>query len=320
MAHKQLTLEKRYEIKAYLQAGFSKTCIAQQIKVHKSTITRELQRNWSPTGYYPKAADRKSRKRRQEARKHITFTENIQAKVNALILLDFSPEQISGRLKREKQLSISHERIYQYLREDRASGGHLWKSLRHSNKIRKKRNKTEKRGHIPDRVFIDKRPKIVDQRGRIGDWEADTLWKPREKGAILTLVERKTGYILLSWLPDRKAERIAQTISSKLSEFKERVYTLTVDNGKEFSEHKRIAKDLCTKIYFAHPYQSWERGTVENTNGLVRQYFPRKLNLDQSVADQVPFVQQRLNLRPRKRLNYQTPFEKIYKIHVAFIC
>jgi IS30 family transposase len=320
MAHKQLTLEKRYEIKAYFQVGFSKTSIAQKTKVHKSTITRELKRNSSISGYYPKAAERKSRQRRQNARKHIKFTKDLQLKVDALLLLDFSPEQISGRLKKEKNISISHERIYQYIREDRAFGGQVWKNLRHSNKVRKKRNKTEKRGQIPDRVFIDERPKIVDQRGRVGDWEADTLWKPREKGAILTLVERKTGYTLLSWLPDRKAKRIAETINTLLSDFKEHVHTLTVDNGKEFAEHKRIAKKLNAKVYFAHPYHSWERGTVENTNGLIRQYFPRKMKLDPSVAKLVPFVQQRLNLRPRKRLNYFTPFEKIYKLSVAFIC
>jgi len=321
MTQKQLTLEKRYEIKAYIQAGFSKTEIAHKIKVHKSTITRELQRNSGRSGYYPKAADIKSKQRRQNARKHIKFTQDIQNKVKALLLLDFSPEQISGRLKKEKDISISHERIYQYLREDRAAGGSLWKSLRHSNKIRKKRNRTERRGHIPDRVFIDQRPKIVDQRRRIGDWEADTLWKPRGKGgALLTLVERKTGYTLLTWLPDRKALRIAETITTLLSDFKERVHTLTVDNGKEFAEHKMISANLKTKIYFAHPYHSWERGTIENTNGLIRQYFPRKIRLDQSVAKQVPFVQQRLNFRPRKRLNYKTPYEKIFKTSVAFIC
>ena len=144
MAHKQLTLEKRYEIIAYIQAGFSNSVIAKKIGVHKSTVTRELKRNSVRSRYYPKAADLKSKHRRQIARKHIKFTNEIQNKVNALLLLDFSPEQISGRLKKEKGISISHERIYQYLREDRALGGTLWKSLRHSNKVRKKRNKTEK--------------------------------------------------------------------------------------------------------------------------------------------------------------------------------
>ena len=141
--------------------------------------------------------------RKQSARKHIRFTEEIQLKVRALLLLDFSPEQISGRLKKEAAISISHERIYQHIREDRDMGGVLWKHLRHSNRKRKPRNKAEKRGHIPDRIFIDDRPEIVEKRLRIGDWEADTMWKPREKGALLSLVERKTGYTILSWLPDR---------------------------------------------------------------------------------------------------------------------
>lgn len=320
MAHKQLTLEKRYEIKAYMQAGFSKSYIAQKIDVHKSTITRELQRNSTKTGYYSKAAHKKAMKRRKEAKKHIKFTEAIRFKVRALVLLDFSPEQIAGRLKKETNLSISHERVYQYIREDRDIGGHMWRHLRHSNRKRKPRNKAEKRGHIPDRTFIDDRPVIVDKRLRIGDWEADTMWKPREKGALLTLVERKTGYTLISWLPDRKAERVADKITSLLSDFKEQVHTLTVDNGSEFKFHQRISEELNARVYFAHPYHSWERGTVENTNGLIRQYFPRKMILDKSVIDKTSFVQQRLNMRPRKRLNYKTPFERLFKISVAFIC
>jgi len=320
MAHKQLTLEKRYEIKAYMQSGFSKSYIAQQLKVHKSTITRELKRNRVRSGYHAMTAQKKAMVRKKNARKHIRFTEEIQSKVRALLLLDFSPEQISGRLKKETNISISHERIYQYIRENRNSGGNLWKHLRHSNRKRKPRNKTEKRGQIPDRVFIDYRPAVVEKRLRIGDWEADTMWKPREKGALLSLVERKTGYTLLSWLPDRNAERVADKIVSLLSNLKEQTHTLTVDNGSEFKQHKRISQAMDAQVYFTHPYHSWERGTIENTNGLVRQYFPRKMRLDQSVADKIPFVQQRLNMRPRKRLDYETPLEKLFKISVAFIC
>ena len=252
MAHKQLTLEKRYEIKAYLQSGFSKSYIAQQLKVHKSTISRELKRNRVRSGYHAMTAHKKTIIRKKSARKHIRFTEAIQSKVRALLLLDFSPEQISGRLKKEANISISHERIYQYIREDKNMGGVLWKCLRHSNRKRKPRNKAEKRGHIPNRIFIDDRPEIVEKRLRIGDWEADTMWKPREKGALLSLVERKTGYTILSWLPDRKAERVADRIASLLSNFKERVYTITVDNGSEFKFHKRIAKELNAQIYFTH--------------------------------------------------------------------
>ena len=320
MAHKQLTLEKRYEIKAYMQSGFSRSFIAKQLKVHKSTITRELNRNRVRSGYHAKAAHEKATIRKKSARKHIRFTEEIQLKVRARLLLDFSPEQISGRLKKESNISISHERIYQYIREDRDIGGVLWKHLRHSNRRRKPRNKAEKRGHIPDRMFIDDRPDIVDQRLRIGDWEADTMWKPREKGALLSIVERKTGYMLLSWLPDRKAERVAEKIVSLLSDFKEQVHTITVDNGSEFKFHKHIAKQLDAQVYFTHPYHSWERGTIENTNGLIRQYFPRKMTLDSSILSQIPSVQKRLNLRPRKRLDYDTPIEKLFKISVAFIC
>jgi len=320
MADKQLTLEKRYEIKAYLQSGFSYSFIADKLDVHKSTITREIQRNRVRSGYHPQRAHQQSVTRRQNAKKQIRFTEAIQQKVKALLILDFSPEQISGRLKYEQNLSISHERIYQYIRDDREHGGILWKHLRHSKRKRKPRNKAEKRGHIPGRIFIDERPKIVEQRRRIGDWVADTIWKPRETGANLTLIERKTGYTLISWLPDRKAERVADRIICLLSRLKEQVYTITVDNGSEFKDHNRISKELNSEVYFTHPYHSWERGTIENTNGLIRQYVPRKMNLDPSIESKIPFVQHRLNMRPRKRLKYLTPFEKLYKVSVAFIC
>lgn len=320
MAYKQLTLEKRYELKAYMQAGFSRSWVATKLGVHKSTVTRELQRNSSRTGYFAKVAHQRAVSRRRGARKHKQFTDEIRLQVNALLSRDFSPEQIAGRLKKESNLSVSHERIYQHIREDRSMGGTFWKHLRHSNRIRRKRNAEDGRGQIPDRIFIDDRPKIVDQRRRIGDWEADTMWKPREKGALLSLVERKTGYTLISWLPDRKAERVADKIVSLLSDFKEQVHTLTVDNGSEFKSHKRIAKALKAKVYFSHPYHAWERGTVENTNGLIRQYFPKKSSLDRSIAEHVPFVQQRLNMRPRKRLKFKTPFEKMFKLSVALIC
>lgn len=320
MRYKQLTLEKRYEIKAYIQAGFSKTYIAVLLGVHKSTISRELFRNSTRNGYFAKAAHQKFVVRKKNARKYIRFTEEIKSKVEQLVQQDFSPEQISGRLKKEIKRTISHERIYQYLRENRTEGGCLWRHLRHSNRIRKKRNIKEKRGHIPDRVFIDDRPKIVEQRRRIGDWEADTMWKPREKGALLTLVERKTGYTLLSWLPDRKAERVTDRIIELLCDFKDRVHTLTVDNGSEFKSHKRLAVSLNAKVYFAHPYHAWERGTIENTNGLIRQYFPRKRALDSSIAKLIPLVEQRLNHRPRKRLKYKTPFERMFNLSVALIC
>lgn len=319
MAYKQLTLKKRYEINAYIQAGFSKTYIAYKLGVHKSTITREVSRNSARKGYFAKEAHVQSLERKRQAKKHKRFTSEIQSIVERLLQLDFSPEQISGRLKRETHFSISHERIYQYIREERSRQSVLWKHLRHSNKIRKKHNIKEIRGQIPGRVFIDKRPKIVDERKRIGDWEIDTIWKPRKKGALLTLVERKTGYMLLSWLPDRKAERVADRIISLLSDFKERVYTITVDNGSEFKSYKRVANALDAKVYFSHPYQSWQRGTVENTNGLIRQYFPKKISLNEKIAGDVSFVQKQLNMRPRKRLGYLTPYEKMFKLTVALI-
>ena len=241
--------------------------------------------------------------------------------VDEKISKQFSPDQISGKL-RMLGIHISHERIYQYLLDDKRSGGQLYKNLRHSHRKRKKRyGSREKRGQIPNRVSIDKRPKIVDARERIGDWEADTIIGRNHKGAMVTLVERKSKYTLIRKISRKTSLLLNSAISELTKGFKERFITMTVDNGREFAGHEEINSKLGVDVYFAHPYHSWERGLSENTNGLIRQYFPKKTDFREISDKEVLQVQHILNNRPRKTLGYLTPNEVFNNIKTnRYIC
>lgn len=309
----QLTQEQRYQIYAFLKAGFSQSAIALEIQVHKSTICRELKRNKGQKGYRPKQAHIKATNRRQKAVKYVKLTPKIIILVNNLIRQDFSPEQVSGTLKRNYGLMISHETIYKYLLVDKANGGTLHKHLRRSNRKRKKRYGSRNlRGQITSRVSIDLRPTIVDNKERIGDWEIDTIIGKNHKGALLTIVERKSKYTLIQRLSYKRSQLVANATINLLAPYPEKVFTITSDNGKEFAEHQLISKRLTAKVYFAHPYHSWERGLNENTNGLIRQYFPKNTDFKTITNKSVEKVVDRLNNRPRKTLGYATPNEVFF--------
>jgi IS30 family transposase len=309
----QLTQEQRYQIYAFLKAGFSQSAIASEINVHKSTICRELKRNKGQKGYRPKQAHVKATNRRQKAVKYVKLTPKFIILVNNLIRQDFSPEQVSGTLKRNHGLMISHETIYKHLLVDKANGGNLYKHLRRSNRKRKKRYGSRNlRGQITGRVSIDLRPTIVDNKERIGDWEIDTLIGKNHKGVLLTIVERKSKYTLIQRLSYKRSQLVADATINLLTPYREKVFTITSDNGKEFAEHQRISKRLTAKMYFAHPYHSWERGLNENTNGLIRQYFPKNTNFKTITIKSVQKVMDRLNNRPRKTLGYATPNEVFF--------
>lgn len=319
MPHKQLTLDQRYQIRAYMQAGFSKPKIASLLGVHKTTIYRELHRNTCLMHYIPRFAQMKADGRRKNACKKIRFTNSVRRKVEYFLKLDFSPEQISGHLAKEHQIHISHETIYQHIWADKHQGGKLYTHLRHNCHKRRRRYRTnDRRGQIPDRVMIDERPAIVDARERVGDWEIDTLIGKNHKGALITAVERKTKYTRIRHVSSRKADLVAATIIQMLKPYQNKVFTITVDNGSEFSTHQKIAEALDTKVYFARPYHAWERGLVENTNGLIRQYFPKKTSLVNICRNQTKFVEKRLNRRPRKALGFSTPLECFWNTKVAF--
>ena len=318
MNYKQLTYEQRVEIHALLKAEQTQTQIAEIIGVSKSTVCRELKRNTGLKGYRPKQANQQALYRRRRAEKHIRFTDEVKEDVIKYLKQDWSPEQISGRLKVLNKATVSHETIYQFVINDQINGGELYKHLRLGRKKRRKRIKTnDRRGQIPNRISIDKRPAVVDNKELIGDWEVDTIIGQNHKGALVTAVERKLKFTCISHVRKREADLVTRALIHMLKPYQAFVHTLTGDNGKEFSEHQKISGTLNAQFYFAHPYSSWERGLNENTNGLIRQYFPKKSSLVSVNKEQIIDVQNKLNNRPRKSLNFLTPTELFLNSSVA---
>ena len=307
----QLTREERYQIYALKQAGHNQCEIAVMLGRHRSTISRELDRNRGMRGYRPRQAHRLALERRK-AKVRPLFGGSIWAKVELLMQMDWSPEQISGRLRAEEGIRISHEHIYQYIYADKRAGGELYRHLRCQKKRRKRYGSYDRRGVIPNRVSIDERPAVVAERSRVGDWEGDTVIGKNHQGALVTMVERKSLYTIIDAVARKTAAAVRGVIVAGLTPHKDRVYTLTYDNGKELTEHEQIAKELGTKIYFAHPYSSWERGLNENTNGLIRQYFPKRRELLTVAREEIEHAMDRLNHRPRKTLGFRTPFEVFF--------
>jgi IS30 family transposase len=312
MNYTQLTREQRYQIYALKKAKQNRTRIAAVIGCHKSTISRELKRNCGQKGYRPYQADELAYDRQCEAYSSRVAWETWQ-QVERLLRQDWSPEQIAGRLKLEKQPTVSHECIYLYIYAEKRRGGTLYQHLRSQKKQRKRYSGYIRRGQIPNRTSIDKRPKIVARKGRFGDWEADTIVGAHHKGGILSAVERKSKLTRLRKLATKAAVEMKDNTIAVLAPLAAQVHTITVDNGKEFCDHELIAAGLQARIYFAHPYASWERGLVENTNGLVRQYFPKKYDFAKFTDKDLQQVEDLLNNRPRKTLGYRTPNEVFFK-------
>jgi transposase, IS30 family len=306
MTYTQLTLEQRYQIYALLKMDHSQTKIATVLGVHKSTISREIRRNRGKRGYRPKQAHRLSEKRRRDKVPKLITTET-WAWIDEKLQQDWSPEQVSGWLKNNTDVAVSHEWIYQHIYRDKRSGGDLYKHLRCQKKRRKRTGDYDRRGKIPNQVSIEDRPEIVEQRERIGDWEGDTIIGAGKHGAIVTLVERKSRYTLLKQVADRTAAVVENAILELLKPYQDATHSITFDNGKEFANHQTIGENLQSAVYFAQPYASWERGTNENTNGLIRQYFPKGSDFSSITDDQISFVKERLNDRPRKCLDFQAP-------------
>ena len=313
MTYTHLTQSERYQIHALKRQGISLGRIAAELLRNPSTISRELKRNACLLGYKPAVAHQRARTRQTQRRNAHEFSIQHWSHVETYLRLDLSPQQVSGRLLLEQALRISHECIYQHVYQDKAQGGSLVSLLR-CQKVRKKRYASgqERRGMLPNRVSIEQRPAVVDQRSRVGDWEGDTVIGKGHQGVLVTLVERKSRYTLAAQLDSRHSNKVTQAIVELLGPHKRRCKTLTFDNGKEFAEHAFIAKCLDAKVYFAHPYCSWERGLNENHNGLLRQYFPKKTNLLKVTQDEVNEAVYRMNHRPRKCLGYRTPHEVFY--------
>ena len=318
MNYRQLIFEQRVGIYFLLRIGSNQAKIAELIGVSKSTVSREIRRNTGLKGYRPQQASRKALERRRDASKNVRFTDEVKAEVVAYLRQDWSPEQISGWHKTHNKPFVSYETIYRFIIDDHNSGGELYKHLRLGRKKRRKRIKTkDRRGQIPNRISIDERPSIVDEKRRIGDWEIDTVIGKNHKGALLTAVERKTKFSCIGHVPRKEADLVSAALIEMLKPYRQWVLTITGDNGKEFSEHEKIARALQAEFYFAHPYSSWERGLNENTNGLIRQYFPKKTSLCDVDKELVATVQNKLNDRPRKSLNYLKPADLFLNSSVA---
>lgn len=310
MNYKQLTQEERYQIYALLKAKHNQKEIALILERSESSISRELNRNKGQKGYRPKQAHMFAIDRRKTGHKHVKMTSEVKVWINQLLEKNFTPEQIAGRLQLEDKVSLHHESIYRYIYQDKAKGGELHKYLtRACKKYQKRYGSNDKRGQLVNRVSIDERPAIVDSKCRIGDWEGDTVIGKGRKHAFITLVERKTLFTVVRRIESKHADVTADAIIESVAALKDNVLTITFDNGKEFAQHERIGQQLEADIYFAHPYSSWERGINENTNGLLRRYFPKGTDFMLLSEKEIQDVVDRLNHRPRKTRGYKTPHE-----------
>lgn len=320
MSHKHLNYLKRCHILALWKAGFNQNQIAKEIGVHKSTISREFKRNlffartklgsWQ---YKPDYAQYYADVRRKAKRHYYKFTKEVADFVREKLLEEWSPEQISGYAKRWQLFSISHERIYQFILDDKKNGGELYKHLRHKNVKYRKRFSGRQRSKIRNRRMIDERPKIVDEKSRIGDWEIDTIIGKNQKRAILSIVDRASKFTILRKLENRTSEATKIALINALESYANQVCTITSDNGSEFAKHEEISQILKVDFYFAHPYSSWERGLNENTNGLVRQYIKKGADLIDVTNQSLDIIASKLNDRPRKTLGYKTPKEVFHE-------
>jgi IS30 family transposase len=278
---KHLTLEERCHIFILKERGLSLRAIARSLCRNVSSISRELKRNVISNKYTPKIAEAQYHRRKMSIcscpRK---ITDSLKKMICLKLKLFWSPEQIAGRLERENGIKISHETIYKMIWQDKQDGGELYKNLRRfGKKYNKRSGKNSGRGLIPNRVDIDQRDKIVEEKSRIGDWEADTVIGANHKGAIVTLVDRKSKFSLFTLVVDKTKDSVTKAIETSLIPYKKKSKTITYDNGKEFAGHQEIASKLGVNCYFAKPYHSWERGLNEHTNGLLRQYIPKKSDL-----------------------------------------
>lgn len=304
MTYHHLNREERYQISALLKEGLTQSQIAQNLGRHKATISREIARNSGLRGYRPRQASLLAEERAINSRNAQRISSQAWKSVSDQLKRQFSPEQISA------SIDVSHETIYRHIYTDKARGGELWRHLRCQKKRRKRYGSgRERRGQIIGRRAISERPSDVEARLQVGHWEGDTLMGARHKHAIVSLVERKTGYAILTKVRRKTSNLVSGAIIRRLKTLQPLVKTITYDNGKEFAEHARIDQALGSTGYFADPFASWQRGSNENLNGLVRQYIPKKRPLSTVTDAELALIEERLNNRPRKRLGFKTPHE-----------
>ena len=309
-----LSDDERYLIAALRKLGKSMREIARELGRSPSTISREVKRN-SATGdgrYRAYHAGYNYRGRRSRSRKATHFSDGEWKQIRELLCRDYSPEQVSGWLKKEGIMTISHETIYRYVLEDKKKGGKLYKHLRHSRKKRRKRyGKYDSRGVVAGKRKIEERPEEAENRSEIGHWEVDTV-HGSGKESIATIVDRKTGYVMIGQLDNKTVKVTNKRLTDFIKKHPESFKTITSDNGPEFHGYKKIEGGFDVEFYFAKPYHSWERGSNENTNGLIRQYLPKGTSMKDLTQAKCNAIANKLNNRPRKRHGYLTPSELFF--------
>lgn len=314
---KHLTQNERYYICRQIANFISINKIAQQLNVHKSTIYREINRNSrGENDYDSDYADKKSSLVKSNASRlkcFKQFTNPVILYIEEELKIKWSPEQISGRLKIDMNKSISHVTIYKYIKHDKANGGKLFKLLSHQG--RKYRYGATNTSNIIDRIDISQRPKIVDKKTRIGDFEVDTIVTKKNSGTtcLFTMVDRRSKLTFIRKVENRYSLSIKETIENIYLNTVIPIRTITSDNGPEFAEHKAISENISCGFYFARPYRSCDRALNENTNGLIRKFIPKGSDLDKITEDEIRNIENLLNNRPRKTLKFRTPNEVITK-------
>ena len=308
MNYTHLSLGERYQIYALIGAEHSINFIARALNRSPSTILREIRRNKSLRGYQVNNAHKKACARRSN--NALSIIANVWDWVTDKLKENWSPQQIAG-----VHGGLSHMSIYRYIWTNKRKGGRLWQCLRRKAKPYRQRLTAETRGRINDRVSIHERPSIVDARTRIGDWEADTIIGQHHKQAIVTLVERKTGLLKMKRVDNKTAQQVSEAMIELLKPVRLQVKTITSDNGKEFAQHKKVKQKLFSPFFFADAYASWQRGTNENTNGLIREYLPKDCDFRQVSDNEMQNIENKLNNRPRKRLGFKTPMQAFYNIN-----
>lgn len=304
MARGHLTQRERYQVHALRDAGLTLRGIGKRLGRHPSTVGRELARNAKPSGYHPEKAHQLAKQRKRQASSVPRIPAEHWPQIEALLREDHSPEQVAGATG-----LASHERIYQHIARDHRAGGDLFRCLRQSKPRRRRRCRPDRRGQIRFRRDISERPDVVETRDRVGDWEVDTMVKANGGEVLVTLTERHSRLHLVRRAADRSASAVCREMIRALYPLRHLVHTITSDNGKEFANHEVVALALRADFYFATPYASWERGSNENANGLVRQYLPKGTDFA-TVSDQrIAEIERRINTRPRKTLGFRSPLD-----------
>ena len=310
MVYEHVSRDERYAIVGMRARGHSKREIARCLGRSPSTICRELARNSCECdGYYrPEKAHARALAKRSKSRRNSQYSQQEWAAVEALLQQKWSPKQVIGARHLQRRRTMSYETIYRRVRRDRAQGGRLWTHMRHMSKIgRKRRGSPATRGRLVGKRHISERPAAVELRREVGHCEGDTVMGADQRHCVLTLVERATGYLVIKKLTARTKEQASAALAGTIMKLKPLIKTITLDNGTEFHDYKSVEEQFGVQFYFATPYHSWERGTNENTNGLIRQYLPKGMclkNLTQAECDRIAA---KLNNRPRERLGFVTP-------------